>query len=79
MAGIRRIGFGNGINSITAFHAFSVAANGDLQYTFSTDDTQKIQTNDQADQYVMYEAGTSDYRYEIDANGELVMTFTTPS
>jgi hypothetical protein len=78
MTAIRRIttGPGGGIGNITAFHAFSVAPNGDLQYSFAADGDQYIQNGNQLENYTMYEGGSSDYRYSINDSGELIISFT---
>jgi len=79
MTAIRRLTPSAGIGSITAFHGFTVDANGNLLYTYADNGDQKIQTGDELDNYTMYEAATADFRYSINAAGELVIQFTTTS
>jgi hypothetical protein len=79
MTAIRRLTPANGLGAITGFHAFTVDASGNLQYSFAANGDQAIQTADQLDAYIMYEAATSDYRYAINDAGELVISFTTTS
>jgi hypothetical protein len=56
-----------------------VDADGNLLYTFADSGDQKLQDGNELDNYVMYEAATSDFRYAINDAGELVITFTTTS
>ncbi len=77
MANIRRISANSGISSITAFHGFNVAANGDLQYTKFDGGDLDVQNSDQVDQYVMYEISTDDFVWKINDQGELVVEFQT--
>jgi hypothetical protein len=79
MTAIRRLTPATGLGAITGFHAFTVDADGNLLYSFAADGDQNIQTQDQLNAYVMYEAATSDYRYAINDEGELVISFTTAS
>ena len=79
MTAIRRLTPANGLGAITGFHAFTVDADGNLNYTFADNGDQKLQNSNELDNYVMYEAATSDYRYAINDAGELEITFTTTS
>jgi hypothetical protein len=79
MTAIRRLTPAQGLGAITGFHAFTVDADGNLNYTFADNGDQKLQNGDELDNYVMYEASTSDFRYAINDAGELVITFTTTS
>jgi hypothetical protein len=79
MTAIRRLTPASGLGAITAFHGFTVDANGNLNYTFADNGDQKLQDGNESDNYVMYEAATSDFRYAINDAGELVITFTTAS
>ena len=74
MAEIRKIYPGRGGTSVIAFHGFNVDANGNLNYTKSTDD-QNIQDADQNDNYVMYEIATRGAAYSINSKGELVLKY----
>jgi hypothetical protein len=58
------------------FHGFSVAANGDLVYSTTTDDT-TINLQDQYgnDLYESVDIGTNDYSYSMDSGGNLIVTF----
>ncbi len=77
MANIRRITVGQSLSSITAFHGFNVAANGDLQYTKFDGGNLDVQNADEVDQYVMYEISTDDFVWKINDQGELVIEFET--
>jgi hypothetical protein len=79
MTAIRRLTPSTGLGAITGFHAFTVDAAGNLLYSFAANGDTAIQTSDQLEAYVMYEAATSDYRYAINDAGELVISFTTAS
>jgi hypothetical protein len=79
MTAIRRLTPNNGVGAITGFHGFTVDADGNLLYTFADNGDQKLQNSNESDNYIMYEAATSDYRYAISDSGELVITFTTAS
>ena len=74
MAEIRKIYPGRGGTSVVAFHGFNVDANGNLNYTKSTDD-QDIQDGDQQDIYVMYEIATRGVTYRINSAGELILEY----
>ena len=77
MANIRRITVGQALSSVTAFHGFTVAANGDLQYTKMDSGDLDIQDADQVEQYVMYEISTDDFVWKINDDGELIVEFET--
>jgi hypothetical protein len=77
MANIRRITVGQALSSVTAFHGFNVAANGDLQYTKMDSGNIDVQNSDEIDQYVMYEISTRDYVWKINSDGELVVEYET--
>jgi hypothetical protein len=79
MTAIRRLTPASGLGAITGFHGFNVDAAGNLNYTFADNGDQKLQDGNESDNYVMYEAATSDFRYAINDAGELVITFTTAS
>jgi hypothetical protein len=77
MANIRRVTLGQALSSVTAFHGFNVAANGDLQYTKMDSGDLDILDADQEEQYVMYEISTDDFVWKINDSGELVVEFET--
>ena len=77
MANIRRITLGRALSSVTAFHGFTVAANGDLQYTKMDSSDLAILNADQEEQYIMYEISTDDFVWKINDDGELVIEFET--
>jgi hypothetical protein len=77
MANIRRITIGQALSSVTAFHGFNVAANGDLQYTKMDTGNIDVQDPNQTDQYVMYEISTRDYVWKINNDGDLVVEYET--
>lgn len=77
MANIRRITVGQALSSITAFHGFTVAANGDLLYTKFDGGNLDIRDADNLEQYVMYEISTDDFVWKINEQGELVIEFET--
>jgi len=74
MAEIRKIFPGRGATSVVAFHGFNVLANGDLQYTKSTED-QDVQDGDQDDLFVMYEISTRGATFKVTDDGELVIEY----
>jgi hypothetical protein len=77
MANIRRVTLGQALSSVTAFHGFNVASNGDLQYTKMDSGDLDIQNADQEEQYVMYEISTDDFVWKINDDGELIVEFET--
>jgi hypothetical protein len=77
MANIRRITFGRALSSVTAFHGFNVAANGDLQYTRMDAGDLDVKDADQDSQYTMYEISTDDFVWKINDDGELIIEFET--
>jgi hypothetical protein len=79
MTAIRRLTPSAGLGAITGFHGFTVDSDGNLLYTFADNGDQKLQDGNELDNYVMYEAATSDFRYAINDAGELVISFTTAS
>lgn len=74
MAKIRKISVGQGLSSVVAFHGFNVDAQGNLNYTKSTDDVD-TQDGDQNENYAMYEVSTQGATFKIDADGELVVEY----
>jgi len=77
MANIRRVTLGRALSSVTAFHGFNVAANGNLQYTKIDSGDLDILNADQEEQYVMYEISTDDFVWKINDDGELIVEFET--
>jgi len=77
MANIRRVTLGQALSSVTAFHGFTVAANGDLQYTRMDAGDLDVKAADQDSQYIMYEISTDDFVWKINDDGELVIEFET--
>jgi hypothetical protein len=59
-----------------AFHGFVVNANGDLEYTKMTSGDLAVANGDAAEQYVMWEIGTSDYSWKISDDGLLQIEYT---
>ena len=59
-----------------AFHGFVVNANGDLEYTRMTSGDLEVADGNATDQYVMWEIGTSDYSWQINADGILQIQYT---
>jgi hypothetical protein len=59
-----------------AFHGFVVNANGDLEYTRMTSGDLEVANGDAAEQYVMWEIGTSDYSWQITDDGNLQIEYT---
>jgi hypothetical protein len=59
-----------------AFHGFVVNANGDLEYTRMTSGDLEVANGDAAEQYVMWEIGTSDYSWQIADDGNLQIEYT---
>lgn len=58
------------------FHGFSVDADGDLIYSTTTDTTISLQNEYGADIYEDTDIGTNDYAYSLDADGNLIVTFS---
>jgi hypothetical protein len=77
MANIRRITVGQALSSVTAFHGFNVATNGDLLYTKFDSGNLDIRDADNLEQYIMYEISTDDFVWKINSDGELVIEFET--
>jgi len=59
-----------------SFHGFVVNANGDLEYTKMTSGDLAVANGDATEQYVMWEIGTSDYSWQITADGILQIQYT---
>jgi hypothetical protein len=57
-------------------HAFSKDANGNLIYSTTTDSSISFQDSTGEDLYSQVDIGTSDYSYSMDANGNLIVTFS---
>ena len=77
MANIRRVTLGRSLSSVTAFHGFTVAANGDLQYTKMDASDIDVKNADQISEYIMYEISTGDIVWKINDDGELIAEFET--
>ena len=58
------------------FHGFSVDANSNLIYSTTEDSTIVLQDSTGADIYEDVDIGTNDYAYSMDANGNLIVTFS---
>ena len=74
------VGLDGTISTIPAaaklFHGFSVDANGNLIYSTTTDSTINLQDQYGADIYEDTDIGTNDYAYSLDANGNLIVTYS---
>jgi hypothetical protein len=57
-------------------HAFSKDATGNLIYSTTTDSSISFQDSTGEDIYSQVDIGTSDYVYSMDANGNLIVTFS---
>jgi hypothetical protein len=74
--GMKVDGSGN-ISGNTIVHAFGFDANFNLIYS-KIDDTNITMTTDGVNSsYVTYDVGNSQYAYSIDANGNLIATFSS--
>jgi hypothetical protein len=58
------------------FHGFSVDANSNLIYSTTSDSTIILQDEYGADIYEDTDIGTNDYSYSMDANGNLIVTYS---
>lgn len=58
------------------FHGFSVTTSGDLIYSTTADTSISLQDQYGADLYEDVDVGTSEYSYSMDANGNLIVTFS---
>ena len=58
------------------FHGFSVDANSNLIYSTTTDSSISLQDQYGADLYEDTDIGTNEYAYSMDANGNLIVTFS---
>lgn len=63
--------------STTAFHGFVVDSAGNLFYTKMDSGDFNIRNGNQEELYIMYEIGTSDYSWTINADGDLVVEWIT--
>jgi hypothetical protein len=61
----------------TTVHAFATDGNNDLIYTKTTGQTFNYTTDGQNSPYSMVDIGTDLYNYSIDANGNLLATFSS--
>jgi hypothetical protein len=61
----------------TAIHAFALDGNNNLIYTTTTGQAFNYTTDGQNSSYVMVDIGTDIYNYSIDANGNLIATFSS--
>lgn len=61
----------------TAVHAFAFDANNNLIYTTTTGQAFNYTTDGQNSPYSMVDIGTDIYNYSIDANGNLLATFSS--
>ena len=58
------------------FHGFSVDANSNLIYSTTTDTAISLQDEYGADIYEDTDIGTNDYAYSLDADGNLIVTYS---
>jgi len=63
------------INNV--LHTFSFDANNNLIYTQNTNTSINLTTDGKTDAYATAELGTDQYAYSIDANGNLIATFSS--
>jgi hypothetical protein len=61
----------------TTVHAFALDGNNDLIYTRTAGQAFNYTTDGQNSSYVMVDIGTDIYNYSIDANGNLLATFSS--
>jgi hypothetical protein len=61
----------------TAVHAFAFDVNNNLIYTTTTGQAFNYTTDGQNSPYSMVDIGTDIYNYSIDANGNLLATFSS--
>lgn len=57
------------------FHGFSVDANSNLIYSYTSDSTIELQDEFGADIYEDTDIGTTDYSYSMDVDGNLIVTY----
>jgi len=58
------------------FHGFSIDTNSNLIYSTTTDTTVSLQDEYGADIYEDTDIGTNDYAYSLDADGNLIVTYS---
>ena len=58
------------------FHGFSIDANSNLIYSTTEDSTVFFQDSTGADIYEDVDIGTNEYAYSMDADGNLIVTFS---
>jgi hypothetical protein len=58
------------------FHGFSVNGDGALIYSTTEDSTISLQDSTGADIYEDVDIGTNEYSYSMDANGNLIVTYS---
>jgi hypothetical protein len=58
------------------FHGFSIDANSNLIYSTTSDSSISLQNQYGADIYEDTDIGTADYAYSMDANGNLIVTYS---
>jgi hypothetical protein len=58
------------------FHGFSVDANSNLIYSTTEDATISLQDSTGADIYEDVDIGTNEYAYSLDADGNLIVTYS---
>jgi len=58
------------------FHGFSIDANSNLIYSTTEDSTISLQDSTGADIYEDVDIGTNEYAYSLDADGNLIVTYS---
>jgi len=58
------------------FHGFSIDANSNLIYSTTSDSSISLQNQYGADIYEDTDIGTADYAYSMDADGNLIVTYS---
>jgi hypothetical protein len=61
---------------VRKFHGFSVDSNSNLIYSTTEDSTINLQDSTGEDIYEDVDIGTNEYSYSLDANGNLIVTYS---
>jgi hypothetical protein len=74
--GVNIAGDGTLTGSTKKFHGFSIDANSNLIYSTTEDSTVSLQDSTGADIYEDVDIGTNEYAYSLDADGNLIVTYS---
>ena len=74
--GVNIAGDGTLTGPTKKFHGFSIDANSNLIYSTTEDSTVSLQDSTGADIYEDVDIGTNEYAYSLDADGNLIVTYS---